>query len=128
MVSWPPGCMPWYRTGFRLARAAYMAAVYPAGPDPMISTCTCSCEVLFSMLLINVLVLVLILFWNNNGPVCYAVASPVSQRSLYIAQYARGRCKGVAGGGIGEIRRAPEIIGIMIYVAEFQRYGIPFVK
>src|SRR5687768_10078592 len=98
-----------------------MAAVYPAGPDPMISTCTCSCDVLFSMLLFNgvfnVLVLVLILFWNSYGSVCYAVASPIPERSLYVPQYTRGRCKGIAGGCIGKVCRAPEIIGTMIYVA-----------
>jgi hypothetical protein len=36
VVSCPPGCSPWYIMGLRSARAAYMAAVYPAGPDPMI--------------------------------------------------------------------------------------------
>ncbi|EDM82343.1 hypothetical protein LMED105_00390 [Limnobacter sp. MED105] len=30
--------MPVIKTGFKLARAAYTAAVYPAGPDPKIST------------------------------------------------------------------------------------------
>src|SRR5262245_50809164 len=34
--------MPWYSTGLKLARAAYTAAVYPAGPDPIIKQCTFS--------------------------------------------------------------------------------------
>src|SRR5262249_53399241 len=38
MVSWPPGCAPSTTTGARLARAAYMAAVRPAGPEPRIIT------------------------------------------------------------------------------------------
>ena len=33
--------MPVNRTGFKLARAAYTAAAYPAGPEPKISNLTC---------------------------------------------------------------------------------------
>jgi hypothetical protein len=34
--------MPVYITGFKSAREAYIAAVYPAGPEPMIRHFTCS--------------------------------------------------------------------------------------
>ena len=41
VISWPPRTPPtWYpskTSGFRLALAAYMADVYPAGPEPMIT-------------------------------------------------------------------------------------------
>src|SRR5690606_8646039 len=33
-VSWPPGSFPSMTSGLRLARAAYKAAVSPAGPEP----------------------------------------------------------------------------------------------
>jgi hypothetical protein len=36
--SCPPACFPDTTNGFKLARAAYTAAVFPAQPDPMIST------------------------------------------------------------------------------------------
>src|SRR5829696_6607176 len=35
VISAPPNCEPSNTRGCRLARAAYVAAVYPAGPDPM---------------------------------------------------------------------------------------------
>ena len=34
VISWPPCASPVISTGLRLARAAYTAAVYPAGPEP----------------------------------------------------------------------------------------------
>src|ERR1039457_935984 len=34
----PPACFPATTRGFKLARAAYTAAVFPAQPDPIIST------------------------------------------------------------------------------------------
>src|SRR5688572_19236739 len=37
-MSWPPASMPLRTSGFRFARAAYRAAVYPAGPEPMTIT------------------------------------------------------------------------------------------
>ena len=37
-MSWPPAAMPSITTGARFARAAYVAAVRPAGPDPTITT------------------------------------------------------------------------------------------
>ena len=38
VVSCPPDCQPSMRRGAKLARAAYTAAVRPAGPEPMMST------------------------------------------------------------------------------------------
>ena len=38
-ISWPPASSPSIRSGFKLARAVYSAAVSPAGPDPMMTTC-----------------------------------------------------------------------------------------
>ena len=35
VISAPPDCTPSITSGFRLARAAYSAAVYPDGPEPM---------------------------------------------------------------------------------------------
>src|SRR5262245_54399391 len=37
-MSCPPASMPFSRSGRRLARAAYRAAVYPAGPEPRMTT------------------------------------------------------------------------------------------
>src|SRR4030095_7216152 len=37
-ISCPPASSPSTRSGVRLARAVYNAAVNPAGPDPMITT------------------------------------------------------------------------------------------
>src|SRR3990167_7362653 len=37
-MSCPPASSPSMRSGCRLARAAYRAAVRPAGPDPMMTT------------------------------------------------------------------------------------------
>src|SRR6185436_14127461 len=37
-ISCPPASRPSMRSGARLARAAYRAAVRPAGPEPMITT------------------------------------------------------------------------------------------
>jgi hypothetical protein len=37
-MSWPPDESPVNISGARFARAAYTAAVYPAGPDPMMMT------------------------------------------------------------------------------------------
>ena len=41
-MSWPPAtppaCTPSNSTGLRFALEAEMAAVYPAGPEPMITT------------------------------------------------------------------------------------------
>jgi hypothetical protein len=52
MVNCPPGCRPWYSMGFSPAREAYMAAVYPAGPDPIIRQCTFSFVVVDSLIAI----------------------------------------------------------------------------
>src|SRR3989337_3433887 len=38
MVSCPPVCIPSITRGFKSALAAYMAAVSPAGPEPIIIT------------------------------------------------------------------------------------------
>src|ERR1051326_6772460 len=38
MVNWPPGCAPETTSGSRFARAAYSAAVSPAGPEPRMMT------------------------------------------------------------------------------------------
>ena len=38
-ISCPPASIPSTSSGFKLARAAYSAAVKPAGPDPMMTTC-----------------------------------------------------------------------------------------
>jgi hypothetical protein len=34
--------MPWYKIGFKFALEAYIAAVYPAGPEPIINKFTFS--------------------------------------------------------------------------------------
>src|SRR3712207_28545 len=45
VMSAPPNCEPSKTSGCRFARAAYVAAVYPAGPDPMmIRSRTPSCS------------------------------------------------------------------------------------
>src|SRR5271156_1895364 len=41
MVSWPPGWMPAISVGSSIARAAYTAAVQPAGPLPRMMTLEC---------------------------------------------------------------------------------------
>jgi hypothetical protein len=37
-MSWPPDSKPWKSSVARFARAEYRAAVYPAGPEPTITT------------------------------------------------------------------------------------------
>src|SRR5699024_12691780 len=41
VINWPPCSSPVIKTGLRLARAAYTAALYPAGPEPKIKTLAC---------------------------------------------------------------------------------------
>src|SRR5438128_1407392 len=41
-ISCPPASWPSMSSGLRLARAAYNAAVSPAGPDPMMVTSRCA--------------------------------------------------------------------------------------
>ena len=45
VVSWPPGSIPVYKTGFKSALEAYIAAVYPAGPDPIINVLIISVDI-----------------------------------------------------------------------------------
>src|SRR5437868_1707543 len=45
-MSWPPQLNPSITSGRRFARAAYRAAVYPAGPPPMMITCRMSLSVI----------------------------------------------------------------------------------
>src|SRR6202035_5298563 len=41
VMSWPPCSKPVISRGWRLARAAYTAAEYPAGPDPRMRSGLC---------------------------------------------------------------------------------------
>ena len=47
-ISAPPYWLPSNTSGARSARAVYSAAVYPAGPDPMMMTLRCWLTVRFA--------------------------------------------------------------------------------
>src|SRR5688572_6754856 len=107
--------------GFKFALEAYIAAEYPAGPDPIINRCVLSaCRLSITMRENRGKIAIWALARNNQRSVLRSIAPKITQGiPLDVPQYFYRRGKGVADGLVRKLDGSPEVKGCFINIAQF---------